>query len=241
LVSRFWRHLCALAGINHRTVQAFNPRANGRAERAVAQLIQALRTTLRKLKKANWAEVLPMAAYLLNSAPSDGGYSPYEVVHGRVPVLLGEQQPLPGQQRDLPAHTFFHRQRKLQEKVRQVLLRRHAGVERRDRQGRPAVTDAFRPGDRAWWRWSAVVARKGDANKLAPRWHGPCLVRKVTATNMYTIQYTERGNTKDVSIEELNRYHPPFKGDALPLYATSIPKVTSMLGKGGPIVISPFL
>jgi hypothetical protein len=35
---------------------------------------------------------------------------------------------------DLPAHTFFHRQRKLQEKVRRALLRRHAGVERRDRQ-----------------------------------------------------------------------------------------------------------
>jgi hypothetical protein len=67
-----------------------------------------------------------------------------------------------------------------------------------------------------WWRWSAVGLRKGDANKLAPRWHGPCLVRKVIAANQYVIQYTERGATKDVSVEELKRYHPPFKGDALP-------------------------
>jgi hypothetical protein len=241
LVSRFWRSLCALAGINHRTVQAFNPRANGRAERAVAQVIQALRTTTRKLKRANWVEILPMAAYLLNSSPGDAGYSPYEIVHGREPVLLGEQQPLRDPNRDIAADNFFQRQLKLQERVRSALLRRHAAVERRDRESRPAVTEVYAPGDRVWWRWSAVESRKGDANKLAPRWHGPCLIRKVVAAEQYTIQYTERGATKDVSVEELKRCHPPFKGEALPLYATSIPKVTALLGKPGPIILSHLL
>jgi hypothetical protein len=237
LVSSFWRSLCAQMGINHRTVQAFNPQANGRAERAVAQVIAALRLIIQKWRRANWMEVLPIALYTLNASPGDDGFSPYEIVHGRVPILIGEQAHLRENKPDVQAHEFFARQLQMQNRVRERLEARHQRVMERDLATRPAKAEAYRVDDQVWWRWSAVAARKADANKLSPRWHGPCRIDLVRGADQYTIQFTETGRRKEVSVQELKPVRPPFKGPPLPLYATSIPRVTAHIPKG-PITIS---
>jgi hypothetical protein len=82
-------------------------------------------------------------------------------------------------------------------------------------------------GDAVWWRWSAVDARKSDATKLHPLWHGPCPVLDHLGAQRFRIGISADGRTRDVHVSELKPYLAPLPGHsgAISLYHTAVPGV----------------
>ena len=89
--SDFFDALCGLAGITQAKSIVYTPQSNGRAERAVQSIINALRLYL-VFRKLDWIYALPFALLGLNDLPGPTApYSPHRLVFGRDPI--GETRP----------------------------------------------------------------------------------------------------------------------------------------------------
>ena len=92
--SEFFDALCGLAGITQAKSIVYRPQSNGRAERAVQSIINALRLYL-VLRKLDWVYALPFALWGLNDLLGPiAPYSPHRLVFGRDPIGFGEVTPL---------------------------------------------------------------------------------------------------------------------------------------------------
>ena len=72
--SEFFDALCGLAGITQAKSIEYRPQSNGRAERTVQSIINALRLYL-VFRKLDWVYALPFALWGLNDLP--GPIAPY--------------------------------------------------------------------------------------------------------------------------------------------------------------------
>ena len=87
--SEFFDALCGLAGIAQAKSIVYRPQSNGRAERAVQSIMNALRLYL-VLCKLGWVYALPFALWGLNDLPGPiAPYSPHRLVFGRDPIGFG--------------------------------------------------------------------------------------------------------------------------------------------------------
>ncbi len=164
--------LYSLCGITRTRTTAYHPQGDGLVERQ----IQTLSDTLSKMgtKRTDWLENLPSALFALRVTPqASTGFSPYELLYGREPLLPADLQfgHLIGEPK------FVYRsiadvQTGLR-KLRQLAFDRlkQAGEKQKTwydaQHGR--VGDPFQVGD---WVYKVVVPQ-GRHTKLDDRWDGP--------------------------------------------------------------------
>jgi hypothetical protein len=79
------------APIDHRSTSAYHPQANGLSERVVHVVKRALRKWCLWHAAEEWDEYLPWVAmgYNFSAQASLAGFSPYQLLYGRDPVMPG--------------------------------------------------------------------------------------------------------------------------------------------------------
>ena len=80
-VGSWWQTLCGALGVRCAYSQAYNHRANGRAERAGQQIFERLRRE--KFEQGmTWVDVLPQILDRIHDNPGEAGLSPYQILFG---------------------------------------------------------------------------------------------------------------------------------------------------------------
>lgn len=86
-VSRFWKHLCKLTGIEQRLTSTYNPQTDGSTERWNQEIRAYLRAYVNYIQNdcASW---LFSAQIALNNRPNSSGLSPFFITHGYHPAAI---------------------------------------------------------------------------------------------------------------------------------------------------------
>lgn len=86
--------LCAAYKINQKFTSGYSPSQNGFAERQVQNVVNCLRASINEAG-TGWADLLPQITFNLNNSICRAtGFSPYYLVHGRIPKTLALQYDL---------------------------------------------------------------------------------------------------------------------------------------------------
>jgi transposase InsO family protein len=130
--SQWFKTFCALKGIVHAEAVSYRSATNGRAEGAIASVLDALRK-IQNDKHIPWPEALPQALQMVRTAAGPTGLSPSQVVVGR--DVLQQGLPLPQEQDAEDATAFHERMRQVDAEVQTLLSRIHTSAE--DKQKKP--------------------------------------------------------------------------------------------------------
>ena len=110
--------MCARLGIHQALSQAYNHRANGRAEVAGQQLREMLRK-MHISEGINWVEALPIALDRTHDVKGVTGLSPYEILFGRQrPLANAPYYPL---RECEDATTFMNHMDEIDRRVAEIL------------------------------------------------------------------------------------------------------------------------
>ena len=154
--------LCGLAGITQAKSIVYRPQSNGRAERAVQSIINALRLYL-VFHKLDWVYALPFPLWGLNDLP--GPIAPYSS-HWR----FGEVTPLTVDTGVEDAIEYFRRAQDERQLIQSKLVDLHVRVYQAFLKKHPSVQ--FKEGARLW------AQNRTDQPGLHPKldriWSGPC-------------------------------------------------------------------
>ena len=209
--SKFWQALIALTGIEHATTLAYRPQGNGRAERAVQSIIQMLRMLL-----ATWLQILPLALWNINTTPGILGLSPFEIIYGYTPMVLGDQPALPAEFTSKPAETWLQDRMSQFQNIQQLLIQ----AQQADRiafNKKHSVPPTFQVGELVWYR--GPNAHSANLDKLSTKWTGPCEILAITRPNHYSISVSPE-KTLEVHVQYLKLCLAP-KGVPIPLHGYS--------------------
>jgi hypothetical protein len=87
-VSKFWRALIKLTGINHKLSTVYHPQMDGSSERSNKTIVQCLHFHVERNQKG-WAKALPKVRFdMMNTPNGSTGVSPFVLKTGRSPRLL---------------------------------------------------------------------------------------------------------------------------------------------------------
>ena len=106
-VSRFWKALMKLSGIQHKMSTAFHPQTDGSSERSNKTVIQALRFHVER-NQAGWARALPKVRFdIMNTVNASTGFTPFMLKSAHAPRLIPPLLNLEETARDEPptSHT----------------------------------------------------------------------------------------------------------------------------------------
>lgn len=210
LANNFFQTVCALSGVDRALCTQYRPNSNGRAERAVKSLVEALRKTLAEDEYTRtWPEVLPLAVYTINTLPGVfNTLSPWEIVFGRPPIGLGDIPSIDTDHLSYKAEAWTKRMINLQARVAKKVMAYHEAEARRFHGRRPAP--------RHYARDDLVLVRRREheRGKLESLWVGPGKVLRRLHTNTYRVRlpedatrYTDRQVTSDDMKPWLDRTH----------------------------------
>ena len=178
-VNAWWQTMCARLGIRHAQAQAYNHRANGRAEVAGQQLMEILRK-IHISENINWVEALPIPLDRTHDVRGISGLSPYEILFGRERPLANA--PYSPDRECEDATDFFNRMRERDEKVAQVINERHK-KEMEELNKARRVQKPLVPGDKVWYR-----RPENTGGKMDTRWIGPARVVAREGEESYEIE-----------------------------------------------------
>ena len=181
-VNNWWDTMCAKLGIRQMFSPAYHHQANGRVEVCGQQLLERLRK-LNARESVNWVEVLPMVVDRYHDTPGESGLTPYQIVFGRERSFGNLPYEMSNENED--ARTFFERMRTIDQRVADVLNRRHTLRARSINKGKPQHP-MFNVGELVWYR-----RPEKSGTKLDSRWLGPCKITKKVAEHTYEIQVGE--------------------------------------------------
>ncbi|GJE97594.1 transposase-like protein [Phanerochaete sordida] len=87
-LSRFWKALHLLTGVNMKLSSAYHPQTNGASERTNKTVIQALRYHVACNQKG-WVRALPRIRFnIMNTVNASTGFSPFHLHLGRAPRII---------------------------------------------------------------------------------------------------------------------------------------------------------
>ena len=215
LKASFFDTLMKLSGVEDHKSTVYNPKANGRAERAVQSIIQSLRQIMEQKISKDWFHLLPLATWALNDLPGAvPGYSPHRLVFGRDPMGFGDCPPIIPEDGSEDAASFFNRliseRRQVQKKLCQINKRQT----QKFLQKHPL--QVFSPGDRVWVRIHKDLKNNSNTAKLDRIWTGPAEVLERVGTGRYRV-YTHKGEQILESVR-LKPYQAPISGNQPPLH-----------------------
>ena len=210
--SEFFDALSCLAGITQAKSIVYRPQSNGRAERAVQSIINALQLYL-VFRTLDWIYALQFALWGLNDLPGPiAPYSPHRLVFGRDPIGLGAVPPLTVDTGVEDATEYFCRAQDERQLIESKLVDLHA----REYQGflRKHPSLQFKEGDRVW------VQNRTDQPGLHPKldriWQGPAEILRKVSTNTYLVNLN--GKEVILSVGKLKPYIPRRDGVNPPLH-----------------------
>jgi hypothetical protein len=216
LMSHFWRSVWRQMGTTLNFSTAYHPQTDGQTEvvnRSLGNMLRALAGD----KPKQWDKVLSYAEFAFNRTPNRStGFSPFEVVYGRVPSGVLELTPLPSLgKKNQHADDLVAELGMIHKLVQQRLCESNAKYKGASDQHRRHVV--FEVGDYVW-----VVVTKdrfpaGEYNKLSKRKIGPCKVLRKINDNAYQLQLPSHLRTSDVfNVQHLRPYHgdPLHDGNA---------------------------
>jgi hypothetical protein len=208
-VSTWWQNLCALLGIRQAFSQAYHHQANGRVERAGQQVMEILRK-LNADTKINWVEALPQVLDRIHDVKGETGYSPYEILFGRVRPLAGIPYTPPKECED--AQQFFKRMEFIDKKVSKILNHIHQVQSNRVNQTRKEM-ESLQIGSQVWYR-----RPENSGDKIDSRWIGPGLIKAREGDHSYIIEI-KPGKEMKAHRSFLKLYNEPkIFGKGIPLY-----------------------
>ena len=213
--SEFFDALCGLAGITHAKPIVCRPQSNGRAERAVQSIINALRLYL-VFRTLDWIYALPFALWGLNDLSGPiAPYAPHWLVFGRDPIGFGEVPPLTVHTGVEDATEYFRRAQEERQLIQSKLVDLHAREYQALLRKHPSLQ--FKEGDRVW------VRNRTNQPVLHPKleriWQGPADILSKASTNTYLVDLN--GKEVILSVGRLKPYIPRRDGLNPPLHPYS--------------------
>ena len=203
----WWRTLCALSGVLHAQAVSYHSRSNGRAERAIGQLLDKLRK-LRQVKKVGWCEALPRALQVLHDLPGPTGVSPYACLFGRDRTM--GLLPLPESTWCEDSVSFVARMQMVDQEMKSTLSELHKKLEKEEEKTVQYVT-----GQKVW----VLRPRPVGADKFESWWSGPCQVLRQVGEHSYEVQVSP-SDTRVCHVNQLKVHFEDALGKAWPLYYT---------------------
>ena len=201
---QWFKTFCALKGIMHAEAVSYRSATNGRAERAIASVLGALRK-LQNDKSIPWPEALPQALTLIRCAPGPTGLSPSQVVYGRDVLETGLPLPMTHEAED--AKAFHERMLKIDAEVQKVLSRIHKEDEQKQDQQQ---TKTCKPGQHVW------VLRPERHDKLSSWWTGPHVLIKQVGPDTWEVDVGNK--LRVVHIAQMKPWFAPVVGEPYPLH-----------------------
>ena len=183
-------HYEKVMGLKHTFVSAYRPQGNGRLERFHRVLGRKIKMSCQEVGHEQWDENLQRICFAHNVVPhSATGYSPYELVYGRLPCTPFDTMTEPQEEHGAMNHkTWMDRVRKANAQSHQIAHEKMA-----DRQQESMDQVAKENKNRAVYQAGEEVLLyiptipKGTSKKLKCKWHGPYTVTEVNKGKQVTI------------------------------------------------------
>ena len=204
--------LCGLAGITQASSIVYRPQSNGRAERAVQCIFNALQLYL-VFRKLDWVYAMPFALWGLNDLPGPiAPYSPHRLVFGLDPIGVGEVPPLTVDTGMEDATEYFCRAHDERQLIQSKLVDLHAREYQAFLKKHPSLQ--FKEGERVW------VRNRTDQPGLHPKldkiWQGRAEILRKVSTNTYLVHLN--GKEVILSVGSLKPHIPRREGVNSPLH-----------------------
>jgi len=201
--SVFWRSLCFRLGTRLAMSTAFHPQSDGKTERVNCVLEEMLRCYV-DVRQQDWSEMLPMAEFAINSAPSESleGLSPFVATYGyepRTPWLVAQP---PEALEDPGSNVWSERLQHIHIFCRDALQRAKDKQARRLNKFRRCDV-RYKVGDRVLLS-TKHLQLKLPGYKLTARYLGPFEVKEIPGNNPNVV----RLHLPDAPMEL--RQHPVF-------------------------------
>ena len=174
--STFSRELCCTLGITQNISTAYHPQTDGQSERTNQQLEQYLRIFI-DYHQQNWASLLPLAQYTLNTWPNaTTKKAPFELIMGHIPRVHQSARPF-------KSPTVEARMQQMKQACQNAkeALKKAADLEV------PTCFEPYQLGDKVWLEGRNLTTMHPTA-KLAPRCYGPFPVTRVISRTSYQLK-----------------------------------------------------
>jgi hypothetical protein len=174
--SSFFRELCRVTGAIQNLSTAYRPQIDGQSERTNQRLKQYIRI-FTIFEQTNWADLLALAQYTLNSWPNaTTKKAPYKLLLGYIPHI--HQASRISNNPGLEEH--LQRLEKAREEAAEA-LRRAADIQV------PSRFEPYQAGDKVWLEGCNLTTTHPSA-KLAPRRYGPFPITHVVSRTSYQLR-----------------------------------------------------
>jgi hypothetical protein len=174
--SSFFRELCRVTGAVQNLSTAYRPQTDGQLERTNQHLEQYIRI-FTVFEQNNWADLLALAQYPLNSWPNaTTKKAPYELLLGYIPHVHQTAR--------------ISNNLGLEERLQCLATAREEVAEALHRAADIQMPSRFEPyqtGDKVWLEGCNLTTTHPSA-KLAPRCYGPFPITRVISRTSYQIQ-----------------------------------------------------
>ena len=184
--SVFSRELCRTLGISQNISTAYHPQTDGQSERTNQRLEQYLRIFI-DYHQQNWASLLPLAQYTLNTWPNaTTKKAPFELILGHVPKVHQSARPFKS-----PSVENRLQQLKQARKEAEEALQKAANLTL------PTRFEPYQKGDKVWLEGRNLITTH-PSSKLAPRRYGPFPITRVVSRTSYQLKLPPQWKIHDV-------------------------------------------
>ncbi|KAF4701117.1 DNA-(apurinic or apyrimidinic site) lyase, partial [Perkinsus olseni] len=178
--------ICRTLGVTHLVSSGYCPETNGCTERINQELIRKLKIWADEFE-GEWWRALPVVQHALRIIPRrDCGFSPFELLYGRVPHTMFDQM-----LQDVLYHVkpevddYYLKLKRTLTRIRERFgsLRSFSQDKREEEWNAQARAESFPIGCYVLY-YRELGDMKGGSGKLVRRWHGPYVVtKKLSAVN----------------------------------------------------------
>ena len=226
-------------GLKHTFVSAYRPQGNGKLERFHRVLGRKIKMSCQEAGHEQWDEHVDKICFAHNTVPhSTTGYSPYELVYGRLPCTPFDTLQEPQEEFGAISHkAWIDRIRKSTVQMHQIAYEKMTDkqlecTQSRAKENLAAELKTYQPGTEVLLDIEKVP--KGKSKKLYCRWHGPYTVTERNKGKVVTIAIP-RGDggfkDKQVHIARIKKYIN--KKDIVPATVEQSREVFDMLENSG--------
>ena len=188
VMSQVIKELCTLFNIKHPKTTPYHAQSNSQVERTIQSLSQAMRSFVDQ-EQENWSEILPsvLMGLRFQTNPQTTGFSPYEIVFGRKPVLPIDAQLIPTEDSPVISAEYVKGLQDRLNLVREIAKTNTMASLQRGKvyHDKKSKTPQYQQGD------LVLIKRKrryvGLSDKLLPHYERPCYIAHCYDNHTYQL------------------------------------------------------